>query len=443
MSNLSIEVSMGEAIDKLNILELKRIKISEPAKLIDIHKEIDALSVCIPTKTQYMFFYNLLTYVNEQIWDMTDVIKKTAITDPSFSYISNQIFEFNQKRFRLKTFFNVFTHSNLKEQKSYSSNTRYIQMNSIDTIYRKIAEMNYLSIEYDVLVFDREYQPILEPIFQQPNILYRDVQTQDDVILLDDFQLDSNVIPFFEFPTINYVCGGYLGDFIHSLSVVNEKFMETGQKARLFLSSGFGGDTFTYGLQNTYNDVYEIISKQDYIHDFLLHTNEKIDINLNDWRTSPLLYQKCYYDIYKQLYHVDFGKHRWLNVANDDKWKNTVFINVSQKRFTPNVDFKRIYDMYGDSLMFITNNVSDYEHFQTMTDISINCYHPTNFSDLCIAIHSCKLFIGNLSAPLSIGHALEKDRYMCLTSNVDMDNAHVIELPKYIKNLHFVDELYH
>ena len=447
--NLCIEVSMGEAIDKLNILELKRVKITEPIKIIDIHKEIDTLSVCIPTKTQYFFFYNLLTYVNEQIWDMTDVIKKTAITDPSFSYISNQIFEFNQKRFRLKTFFNVFTNSNLKEQKSYSSNTRYIQMNSIDTIYRKIAEINYLSIEYDVLVFDLEYQPIMETIFKQPNIIYdasyMNIGNNKNIIVLDHFQIDADILRIFELPTINYIGGGLLGDFIHSLSVINEKFLEAGRKARLFLADDFGSENFTFGLENTYNDIFEVVSKQIYIDKFLLYPSnesEKIDINLNIWRGHPLLWRGSFYTIYKDTYDIHLGKHKWLDVSYNDKWKDTVFINVSSNRFPMNVDYNRIFNVYKDSLVFISNNVSHYEYFINQTNLNIIHYNPVDFTDLCVAINSCKLFIGNLSSPLSIAHALEKKRYMCLKCTDDGDTNHVLDMHTYVKNIHSLEDLH-
>ena len=59
-------------------------------------------------------------YVNEKIWDMTDLIKSSTVEDPKFAYLSNQIFEFNQKRFRIKNWYNLITSSDIKEQKSYS-----------------------------------------------------------------------------------------------------------------------------------------------------------------------------------------------------------------------------------------------------------------------------------------------------------------------------------
>ena len=118
-----------------------------------------------------------------------------------------------------------------------------------------------------------------------------------------------------------------------------------------------------------------------------------------------------------------------------------MLINVSSNRFVMNVDYKRIYDIYTDSLVFISNNVSHYEYFKEQTNLNLIHYNPVDFTDMCVAINSCKLFIGNLSSPLSIAHALEKERYMCL-KGIDDDKNHVFDLHKYVKNIHFVEELY-
>ena len=97
---MKIEVSVGEAIDKLSILELKMRKISEINKQMEVQKEINALNECHKYK-EYYLYYNLLMYVNEQIWDMTDVIKGITIADPRFAPLSNQIFEFNQNKLEI------------------------------------------------------------------------------------------------------------------------------------------------------------------------------------------------------------------------------------------------------------------------------------------------------------------------------------------------------
>ena len=66
-------------------------------------------------------------FINEKIWDFTDIIKTKNIDENSsiddfkeFSIISSKIFELNQQRFRIKNWFNILSGCSIKEQKSYS-----------------------------------------------------------------------------------------------------------------------------------------------------------------------------------------------------------------------------------------------------------------------------------------------------------------------------------
>ena len=142
---MKIEVSIGEAIDKLSILELKLKKINNEEKKKEIVKEIKVLDECYTYIKKYEILYNLLIYVNESIWDMTDIIKSISVTDSKFPLISNQIFEFNQKRFRIKNWYNLTSNSNLKEQKSYSQSNCKIVIDNKTTFYNKIPEIIYIA----------------------------------------------------------------------------------------------------------------------------------------------------------------------------------------------------------------------------------------------------------------------------------------------------------
>jgi hypothetical protein len=128
---MNIEISIGEAVDKYSILEIKLRRIIEKEKQLEINKELQVLNECKQYITQYSFYYNLLVYVNEQIWDMTNIIKSIPKEHPDFSSLSNNIFEFNQKRFRLKNRFNLLSSSNIQEQKSYSLNNCKLIINNI------------------------------------------------------------------------------------------------------------------------------------------------------------------------------------------------------------------------------------------------------------------------------------------------------------------------
>jgi hypothetical protein len=169
---MNVLVSIGELIDKLSILEIKQKKIEDSLKLLEIEKEISQLNVEPIYKDH--FYYTVLIYVNEEIWNMTDMIKKMDYkTDPyNFAKISNLIFEFNQKRFRIKNIFNVIFSSSIKEQKSYNSTFCKILLNSKEEVYHKIKEINYLSIEYDYITFEADFDlSFLDNIFTSPNFI--------------------------------------------------------------------------------------------------------------------------------------------------------------------------------------------------------------------------------------------------------------------------------
>lgn len=195
---MKVEVSLGEAIDKLNILELKMKKISNENKKIEVQKEIDELYDCQQYKLKYEFFYNLLTFVNEVIWDTTDIIKKMEVTNYLFSELSNKIFEFNQKRFRIKTWFNILESSNIKEQKSYDLLKIYITASSINEINEKIAEINYLLLEYDNVFFINDDELLIntmKSIFKQPNLKYlnnNNYETNINILELYNYNITEN-----------------------------------------------------------------------------------------------------------------------------------------------------------------------------------------------------------------------------------------------------------
>jgi hypothetical protein len=196
---MKIEVSIGEAIDKLSILELKITKINNEDKIKEIQKEINALHNCYIYKQDFSFLYKLLIYVNETIWDMTDKIKTIKITDNQFSYISNQIFEFNQKRFRIKNWFNLITSSNIKEQKSYSSIQCKICINDINIFYEKIPEIYFLALEHDIITIISKFNDKIKQKINIPIINYENDNNDnnDNNIILENFHIDSSIKSIF------------------------------------------------------------------------------------------------------------------------------------------------------------------------------------------------------------------------------------------------------
>ena len=417
-----IETSIGDVLDKYSILQLKNKKINCENKLLEIKNELNNLKICEEIILKYEYYYSLLLYINDEIWKKTDIIKNLDYKINIFSEISNDIFKLNQKRFRLKNLFNIICNSNIKEQKSYEEISCEIIIDDINTLLKKIPEINYLYFEYDFISIksSQECMLLCKKIFN-PLIKYN-IEKTTYSINLKNFDISDDIKDIYDFKPFIYVSSGTLGDFIHQLSIINEKFYETGKKGILYISDKYC--YFRTGVNHTYNDTYEIVTKQNYIKEYKIHNNENFDINLSEWRNYPSIWNNneyftqfknnyenlnstngTWYNIFKTVYNIDWAKHKWLNIPIDKKWENIILINSVFYRDISNLDFSELKKYSYEKIIFICNNENDYSHFKNKHKLNIDCYYPKNFYETCIAINSCKLFIGSLSGFLTIAHA--------------------------------------
>ena len=439
---MKVEVSVGEAIDKLSILEIKIDKILDEAKKIEIQKEIDCLEECVTYKMQYEYYYNMLMYVNTKIWNLTDVIKSITHSDSQFAHISNQIFEFNQKRFRIKNWFNLLTASNIKEQKSYALSNCRIVVESEDVFFNKLPEIYFLALEYDVITFDTSDKfdiSIISDCLKIPTIIYdaeqKKILCNSTVVNIYDFSIsDIDVKDVFSLKPITYCSGGMLGDFIQTLSVICEKYYQTGRKGILYISER--GDIFRNGLANAYNDTYSFIMGQRYIEDYKIYNNELFEIDLVKWRWCPLLGYQNWYHIYKETYNVEWGKRPWLVASYDEKWKDKVVINTTNYRWPIFIEFKKLKAIYPTELVYVSFEKDQHSFFESATNVGIEYYKPSSLLEMIVIINSCKLLIGALSSPLAIANGLHKDRIVGLC-NCIADNNHNTHLENIFPNIRY------
>lgn len=438
---MNVKVSIGESIDKLSILELKIKKITNEEKQLEIRKEINELQECCKYKQEYDFYYKLLMYVNEVIWNMTDIVKGMPIENPEFATLSNNIFEYNQKRFRIKNWFNLSTSSLIKEQKSYATTHCKIIIENETDLYIKIPEINYLLLEYDTVSFETtpEIGNSIKNIFRNPTIIDNFIvepSTSISVVV----NISNYTIPLladqyrniFAFNIITYIIGGLLGDFIQSLSVVCENFYNTGRKGIILISNK--GDKFRNGLENTYKYTYGVIMNQKYVEDYKIYNGEHYDIDLTMWRNIRNLTSNNWHYNYSRLYNVNWGKHKWIEVENDSKWSNKVLINTTNYRWSY-LDLKPLYEKYKDDLLYISADINQYKFFCEKTKLPVEYCNITDFFELCTAISSCKLFVGNLSSPLYIAHSVGANRICALCGGLD-DKLN-INLDKIWDNIYY------
>ena len=120
---MKIEVSNGEIIDKLTIIQIKLERIKDKAKLLNLKKEYDELvevSSSILSTVDPLF--KALYEVNCQLWDIEDRIRdlerKKDFGD-EFISTARSVYIKNDRRSELKRDINIRTSSGLIEEKSY------------------------------------------------------------------------------------------------------------------------------------------------------------------------------------------------------------------------------------------------------------------------------------------------------------------------------------
>lgn len=169
---MKVEISIGEAIDKLSILEIKYVRINDEEKKTEIKKEIDALQECVIYKNAHKQYYDLLMCVNTKLWDMTDLIQNMYMYHEKYAEISSELFIFNQKRYRLKRIFNLLTNSNIKEQKNNKLKSCKVIIDDEELFYTKIPEINSLILDYDVIYFESSFISTIQLIFSISTFCY-------------------------------------------------------------------------------------------------------------------------------------------------------------------------------------------------------------------------------------------------------------------------------
>ena len=123
----TVEVSWGELVDKLTILEIKARRLSSPAAVENVRRELAALNKVLAGLKPPAGFDALkqgLVAVNESLWEIEDNIRaKEAASsfDQEFIDLARSVYIENDKRAALKREINVLLKSDLIEEKQYTT----------------------------------------------------------------------------------------------------------------------------------------------------------------------------------------------------------------------------------------------------------------------------------------------------------------------------------
>lgn len=120
---MNIEVSVGEIIDKLSILELKKLNIKDNDKLKNIIKEYDYLyNIVFNDLKIHQDDFTLLLNVNQTLWEVEDKIRdkeRIKTFDNEFVELARLVYITNDKRSNIKKQINIKYNSGFIEEKSY------------------------------------------------------------------------------------------------------------------------------------------------------------------------------------------------------------------------------------------------------------------------------------------------------------------------------------
>lgn len=122
---ISIPVSVGELIDKLSILQVKKTKIIDELKLKHITNEFEILyNVSSNYLGDDIIFklYHKLVFINSSLWEVEDQLRiqeSQQIFDDEFIKLARKVYYLNDERFEVKNEINKITSSEIFEIKEY------------------------------------------------------------------------------------------------------------------------------------------------------------------------------------------------------------------------------------------------------------------------------------------------------------------------------------
>ncbi len=123
----TVEVSWGELVDKLTILEIKERRLNAPDAVANVRRELAALNKVLAglrPPDGFAALKDALVAVNESLWEIEDRIRAkeaAASFDKDFIELARAVYFNNDKRAGLKREINLLLKSDLIEEKQYTA----------------------------------------------------------------------------------------------------------------------------------------------------------------------------------------------------------------------------------------------------------------------------------------------------------------------------------
>jgi hypothetical protein len=149
-AEIVLPVSLGEALDKLTILDIKMRKIGD-SRSADVKREYDVLMEKLGEYVgRYEYHYRILKVVNEAIWDIQERFHGAGTSAEEGAILCRNILLENDRRFRVKAKINSLANSVLREQKGYAKKKAFVYSHlGLGDMFWMNGAVRYLATAYD------------------------------------------------------------------------------------------------------------------------------------------------------------------------------------------------------------------------------------------------------------------------------------------------------
>ena len=111
---MKVEISNGELLDKISILEIKKLNMKNPENLANVEKEFLTLNpgvidIFAKNGKEIKVLFLELSKVNRILWELENAVRDKSISDKEFRKSSRMIFKYNEVRNQLKNDINIIS----------------------------------------------------------------------------------------------------------------------------------------------------------------------------------------------------------------------------------------------------------------------------------------------------------------------------------------------
>lgn len=326
MSDILSYISLGELVDKLTILSIKKENIKDENKLIEINKEYDVLYNLIKHNidTEH-YLYKLLKKINEDIWISMDKIRMIDENTNTLEWVQEckKTIIDNDRRFRVKNKINNLYNSSIKEQKGYKpSKLLLITHNELGDMINHCGMIRYYSTIYDEVkvVCRNDYQKQLEYMFEDdktitfyPKPKYKydnsDILTPQETENISKDYIIKRLGNHIKEPTNTY--------YFHTLFLPFNFYHNANIPYNIFW------DYYYFRQTSESNRLYNILKNNNIISYVFIHTSAAncmiFDIN---YIKNKLNIDKDNILIINSDYNIYDKNHIFYNIANEFVMKN-------------------------------------------------------------------------------------------------------------------------